>query len=249
MTLRTRRGRAIPSRVTPGRGPRVKHDRPVVAGMLLLPLILLALLALNARPPGSLDNATLSGARALPGPLCLIFAPDQSGSMQALAPVREHALRALVNFARRELEPSDRIAVVPYTSQAAVSLPLTRVDALPPVVGEGNAPNGGGTALLPALQVGTPAQGTAGCAAIAVATVTDTMLGDDPQDLVRWLDTSRLTRLAALVPDGQGRPEYFRQPGLAGVRTVNFPANDPDALGIRYGEQVAELLGMQLKTR
>ncbi len=224
----------------------------VALAKLLLPLVLLGLLAGLLwsklwRPPESLDEVTLAGAR---GPACvrLLLVPDQSGSMSAFAAARERAVQRFLGWAPGNLRPDDEVGVLDFASEAQWSRMPAPIDT-DASYRNGTADLGGGTQFAPVIEA-VRALPASRCDT-ALVLLSDAQIDGVPSDrdagrqLMQELDVHDV---ALLVPDRA--IEVW-----SGWATV-FPTAQPEAFnglddaetGLVFAAQVATLTGQELVT-
>lgn len=208
-------------------------------GLLLLALPLLALM----RPPSSLQNAVLAGARG-PGCLRLVLASDHSGSMHELQGARDQAMGQLFNWAPGNLRPNDEIAVVTFADNAEVALPPTRVDHL--VSLSAADPDPTGTLLDPVLGQVSGFSGTRCRTALVV--MGDGLFFDLPGDEASGtsaLFDAGVDEVALLVP-GRTMQDRGWSRAFPSAPAKVFDGHSPDATGMVIAEQLAEWTGQEL---
>ncbi|MEX5632746.1 hypothetical protein [Parafrankia sp. FMc2] len=204
-------------------------------------------------PPGlTLENGWLEGPRKLSGVACLGLVADVSSSMGSWTAARSNALAQLETFAHANLKADDLLAAIVFSDSAVVTLQPTRIHdlpgrMLPETIG------GGGTLFAPVVDKVTETFAGRGCAATAVAVISDGGVGDDPSTLAGRIENARFDELAFLVPDSTGNgsaqiPVALAQPDLARTISVRFFGDD-STLGASYGELLAGLTGRRFTLR
>lgn len=198
-------------------------------------------------PPTSLDAARIAGARQPRGPVSLEVAVDLSGSMIGYARLRTAALRALADFARREMAAGDLLTSVAFASAAAVLVPPVDVRELREITDRPKRDVGGGTLLEPAIHLldelrrGRPAEPEA----CALMVITDLGLGDDPGHLRPLLRRAGYQHIHLVVPASARRRDHRRW--FRRAATHHFAT--ADQLGLIYGAVFAALTGQRLESR
>jgi hypothetical protein len=251
---------AVGRSVVEARSRRRWHIPRGLRKFLISNLLLVALLLLlsECQKPTSLTESALLGPRLATGPVCIDEAVDVSGSMTSFTPQRQLAEAALFDLARRQLDPSDSIAVAFFTGAAAIGLPPTPLEdvTVPPTApAEAFAD---GTTLAPAVHALGRSRAAAGpvCAAKALVVVTDGLIAD-PEETAAALSSASYTRVFAVVPaaTGWGRPSELD--GLAPITVYHFTELDPSGrvasvfadakpLDVVLGEIVGSLTGQEL---
>jgi hypothetical protein len=258
--------KSVYSRTAIGRGPyrarppwvMPRWMRRALLALLALLLLLLALVACHEdRKPESLSTSTLTGTRLTTGPICLEEAVDVSGSMTQYTAQREQAERELFAFAKRELQPTDRLTTAFFAGSAQVTLPPTSLQSLTAA-----APRPGplqdNTLLVPAVAglVASRLASPEPCAARALVMITDGEIFDLSADLDQVLTLAGYTRMYAVAPSGSGRG-YLTGGLLDSVTVYNFHGggtagrfdsvvHDARPLDVIFGDILADLTGQHL---
>ncbi|NLH70804.1 MAG: hypothetical protein GX454_11605 [Brooklawnia sp.] len=210
---------------------------PLLAALLIVPLIL------GLRPPTSLDEAVLSGARG-PGCLRLVLASDHSGSMTELQAARDQAIRQLFAWAPRNLRSNDEIAVVTFAGHATTTLQPTAVEELQ--LPDAATPDPTNTRLLPVLDQVTTFSATRCRTALVV--MGDGRFSDLPTDDAsgtQALYSAGVDEVALLVPGRTDTPEDWQRVFPSAPAQV-FDGRSPEATGLVIAEQLARWTGQGL---
>ena len=210
---------------------------PLLAALLVVPLFGWL------RPPTSLSEAALTGARG-PGCLRLVLASDHSGSMTELQVARDQAIAQLFGWAPRNLRPNDEIAVVTFAGDAVTTLQPTAIGQLQP---PGTAtPDPRHTRLLPVLDQLTTFPATRCRSALVV--MGDGWFSDLPADSAsgtQALHDAGIDEVALLVPGRTDTPEEWLQVFPSAPAQV-FDGRSPDATGLVIAQQLARWTGQDL---
>lgn len=232
----------------PARPHRVRLA--VLLATILLGLLLAAALLWSNRPPTSLDDVVLAGARP-PGCVNMVIADDFSGSMTSFTAQRATAEQELVRWGRTNLRPDDRVTILAWAGTASVTVPPTQVDALD-AAGVDPADLSGlgdGTELLPMLTSVTALPDT-GCR-IALMVISDSEIGypaADPDRLRDQLGAAGVQSVSLLNPAGAQQSQAW-QTLLPFTRVVAVDQSDPQDLSLALGREVANATGQQLARR
>jgi hypothetical protein len=252
-----------------GRGPYVARPpyvlprwlRRLLLVLLALLLLLLALIACDEeRKPESLAGSTLTGARLTAGPVCIEEAVDVSGSMVQYTAQREQAERELFAFAKRVLEPTDRLTTAFFAGSAQVTLPPTSMRSLTaPAPYPGQLADN--TFLTPAVVelVKSRFSNPEPCASRALVMITDGEISDETTAIDTALRAADYTRIYAVAPagaTGTGRGTLngglldsvtvygFHDGGTSGRVASVF--GDARPLDVIFGDILADLTGQHL---
>ncbi|WP_329519157.1 hypothetical protein [Spirillospora sp. NBC_01491] len=204
----------------------------------------------RALPPANLASARIAGERRARGPVSLEVAVDLSVSMRAHARPRKAALRALADFARREMADGDLLTSVAFAGRAAVMVPPADVRGLPQVTDKALGDVGQGTLLAPALELllELRAQRPAEPGACSLMVITDASLFDAPSTLSALLRRAGHGAVHLVVPRSTRRRLPLKGHDWADRATV-WRFRDADQLGLIYGEVFAAMTGQRLEIR
>lgn len=156
-----------------------------------------------AHQPERITDVALEGARA-PVPLDVILLLDESGSFASYGAIRAEAIKQLTEWAPANLRADDTITVIAFADSAVVRMPTTNVEDLTSHGTElfyAQSP-GGGTTILPALQLAIEATIDNENPRTVIA-ITDTLIGDANSDAAAEL-TARLNAatMTTITPSG-----------------------------------------------
>lgn len=243
--------RDVPAYRTPrgGRPPNWRLDRRL-GGVLVVLGLLAAVVASGVAAPAAprrIEDTSLAGDRSLPGRACVVIAGDLSGSMDQVAAQRQEAVAALFPWLKRNLHGDDVVVMVNFTDQAALVLPATPISALPTTAPPDSPVGGGGTLLVPAVDLAQRALSGSGCGAIALLAISDGAFGDTPAAIASSLQEAQITRSQVLNPNGPARVDPLNDPSLLGVRVRGI--TDRDEMSVAFGEAIADLTGQRLQSR
>lgn len=240
-------GRDLPPGATPRR--RAWLWAAGVCALLVVALaagLLVRQLAAPPPAPTALGTAHLTGPRT-PEPVAIIIVLDNSGSFARYTHVRDQVLDSISGWAPDNLRGDDQLAVISFASDAAVQLPATQVADLASGAARLTAvtPTGGGTNILPALDLARGQRYTPG-AKTSLVVVTDSVITDlDARRVAAALTGLDVSSMSVITPRGVTLTRDWRAAFAGAHQFTADPASEHE-VSVALGEAFAVATGQRL---